>query len=66
MSFCKKKRAYSNELTCFKNPAPNALVTFSEPFTRSLEMADGSSGCSFRILITSCIQAETNMRLKQH
>jgi hypothetical protein len=52
--FCCKIDMIKRKLTCFKKPAPNALVTFSDPFTRSLEIADGSSGCSFRILRTSC------------
>jgi hypothetical protein len=42
------------QLTLFRNPAPNALVTFNCPFTRSLNTAWLSSGCSALILKTSC------------
>lgn len=43
-----------NLRTCFRNPAPKALVTLRRPFTLSLTMHCLSSGCSFLILMTSC------------
>jgi hypothetical protein len=52
--FWGKKKELQDQLTFFKNPAPNALVTFNCPFTRSFDMAWLSSGCSAFILKTSC------------
>lgn len=46
----KKLESLGRRITCLRKPAPKALVTFKEPFTRWFTTAQASSRCSDFIL----------------